>query len=58
MRRTDESVLTPRERDEVERMLHTVLALKETMRSFDEGDISLRDAVAHMVAVVSALRAA
>ena len=41
MRRTD-----PCERDELERMLNTLTHVKECMRSFEDGEISLRDAVA------------
>ena len=57
MRRADESVLTPREREDVERMLHALVQVKETARSFEEGDINLRDAISRMAWVLSSLRA-
>ena len=41
MRRTD-----PCERDELERMLNTLTHVKECIHSFEDGEISLRDAVA------------
>lgn len=58
MQRADETVLTPREREELERMLHTLLQVKETMRSFEDGDINLRDAVGQMALTLFAMRAA
>jgi hypothetical protein len=48
MRRADESVSTPREREELERMLQMMIQVKETMRSFEDGEINLRDAVGQM----------
>ena len=41
MRRTD-----PCERKELERMLNTLTHVKECIRSFEDGEISLHDAVA------------
>jgi hypothetical protein len=58
MRRADESVLTPREREELQRMLHALVHVQETMRCFEEGEINLRDAVGQMAVVLAALRAA
>ena len=49
MRRTDLC-----ERDELERMLNTLIHVKECIRSFEDGEISLRDAVFQMAAVFSA----
>jgi hypothetical protein len=58
MRRADPSVLTPREREEWERMLHTLVLVKEAIHSFEDGEINLRDTVCQMAAVLSAVRAA
>jgi hypothetical protein len=58
MQRADETVLTPREREELDRMLDTLLQVKETMRSFEDGDINLRDAVGQMALALFAMRAA
>ena len=58
MRRTDPNVLTPRERDEWQQMLQTLVLVKEAMRSFDDGETNLRDTVCQMAAVLSAARAA
>ena len=58
MRRTDPNVLTPRERDEWQQMLQTLVLVKEAMRSFDDGETNLRDTVCQMAAVLSAVRAA
>jgi hypothetical protein len=41
MRRTDLC-----EREELERMLNMLVHVKECIRSFEEGELSLRDAVA------------
>jgi hypothetical protein len=58
MRRADPSVLTPREREERERMLHALVLVKEAIRSFDDGEINLRDTVCQMAVVLSTVRAA
>jgi hypothetical protein len=58
MRRADPSVLTPREREEWERMLHTLVLVKEAIHSFEDGETNLRDAVCQMALVLSAVRAA
>ncbi len=58
MRRTDPTVLTPREREEWQRMLQTLVLVKEAMRSFEDGETNLRDTVCQMAAVLSAVRAA
>lgn len=57
MRRADSSVLTPREREERERMLHTLLQVKEAIRSFEDGETNLRDTVCQMATVLSAVGA-
>ena len=46
MRRTDPCDLIPCEREELERMLNMLVHVKECIRSFEEGELSLRDAVA------------
>ncbi len=56
MRRADPSVLTPRECEERERMLYTLVLVKEAVRSFEDGEINLRDAVCQMAAVLSTVR--
>ena len=38
-------------------MLHALVQVKETARSFEEGDINLRDAISRMAWVLSSLRA-
>lgn len=53
MRRADPSVLTPREREEWERMLHTLVLVKEAIRSFEDGEINLCDTVCQMALVLS-----
>jgi hypothetical protein len=58
MRRADPSVFTPRECEERERMLYTLVLVKETVRSFEDGEINLRDAVCQMAAVLSTVRGA
>ena len=58
MRRADPSVLTPRECEEREEMLYTLVLVKEAIRSFEDGETNLRDAVCQMAAVLSAVRAA
>jgi hypothetical protein len=58
MRRADPSVLTPRECEERERMLYTLVLVKEAVRSFEDGEINLRDAVCQMATVLSTWRAA
>jgi hypothetical protein len=50
MRRTDPFDLIPCEREELERMLNTPTHVKECIRSFEDGEISLRDAVWRMAA--------
>jgi hypothetical protein len=54
MRRTDPYDLIPCEREELDRMLNTLVTVKECIRSFEDGEISLRDAVWQMAAVLSA----
>ncbi len=58
MRRADPSVFTPRECEERERMLYTLVLVKETVRSFEDGEINLRDATCQMAAVLSTVRGA
>lgn len=58
MRRTDPSMLTPKEREERERMLHALVEVKEAVRLFEEGDANLGDTVRQVAAVLLALRAA
>jgi hypothetical protein len=58
MRRADPSVLTPREREEWERMLHTLVLVKEAIQSFEDGETNLRDTVCEMATVLSAVRGA
>ena len=58
MRRADPSVLTPRECEERERMLYTLVLVKEAVRSFEDGEINLRATVCQMALVLSAVRAA
>ena len=57
MRRVDQEYLTPDERDELERMLSTVVHVKDALRSFERGEINLRDAVWRMAVVISDGRA-
>jgi hypothetical protein len=52
MRRAD-----PCEHDELKRMLNTLIHVKECIRSFEDGEINLRDAVCQMAAVFCAGRA-
>ena len=54
MRRADLDDLTPHERDELTRMLNTLAFVKEAIRSFEEGEVNLRDAVTRMAAVLAA----
>lgn len=58
MRITDLNVLTPREHEEWQRMLQTLVQVKEAIRSFEDGETNLRDTVCQMAAVLSAGRAA
>ena len=58
MRSADPGILTPREREERERMLYTLVLVKEVIRSFEDGQTNLRDTVCQMAAVLSAVRAA
>jgi hypothetical protein len=58
MRRTDPSVLTQRESEDRERMLHTLVLVKEAIRSFEDGETNLSDTVCQMAAVLSTVRAA
>ena len=58
MRRTDPNVLTPREREEWQQMLQTLVLVKEAIRSFEDGETNLRDTVCQLAAVLSAVRAA
>ena len=58
MRRARQTELTPHERDELARMLNTLVRVKEAIRSFDDGEVNLRDAVAQIVATLSAVRVA
>lgn len=58
MRITDLNVLTPREHEEWQRMLQTLVQVKEAIRSFEDGETNLRDTVSQMAAVLSAVRAA
>ena len=58
MRRTDPNVLTPREREEWQQMLQTLVLVKEAIRSFEDGETNLRDTVYQLAAVLSAVRAA
>ena len=58
MRRADPSVLTPRECEERERMLYTLVLVKEAIRSFEDGEINLCDTVCQMALVLSTVRAA
>jgi len=53
----DQSVLTPRERDELERMLNTLVRVKEAITTFEAGELNLRDAVCRMAALISDGRA-
>jgi hypothetical protein len=58
MRRVDQSVLTPHERDELDRMWNTLANVKEALRCFEDGEINLRDAVYRVATVISDGRAA
>jgi hypothetical protein len=58
MRRADPSVLTPQECEERERMLYMLVLVKEAVRSFEDGEINLRDAVCQMAEVLSTVRGA
>ena len=58
MRRADPSVLTPREREERERMLHALVLVKEAIRSFEDGEANLRDTVCQMATMLCTWRAA
>ncbi|MFM7292985.1 MAG: hypothetical protein ACKO6B_17380 [Planctomycetia bacterium] len=51
-------MLTPKEREERERMLHALVEVKEAVRLFEEGDANLGDTVRQVAAVLLALRAA
>jgi len=53
MQRFDQSVLTPHERDELERMLTTLVRVQEALRFFEDGKINLRDAVCRVATVIS-----
>lgn len=57
MRKVDQGVLTPYERDELGRMLNTLVRLKEALRSFEDGESNLREAVSRMATVISNGRA-
>ena len=57
MRKVDQSVLTPHERDDLERMLNTLVRVKEALRSFEDGESNLREAVSRMATVISDRRA-
>lgn len=48
MRRADDGVLTPREREAIERQLHVLVQVQETVRSFEDGELNLRDAIGRM----------
>jgi len=52
-----QTALTPQERDDLERMLNTLVRVKEAMHTFEAGEISLRDAVCLMATVISDGRA-
>jgi hypothetical protein len=39
-------------------MLYTLVLVKETVRSFEDGEINLRDAVCQIAAVLSTVRGA
>jgi hypothetical protein len=57
MRRADGCDLTPHERDELTRLLHTLIQVKEAVRSFDDGEVNLRDAFSRMEVAVVGVRA-
>ena len=57
MLKLDQSVLKPHERDELERMLNTLVCVKEVLRSFEDGESDLREAVSRMATVISDGRA-
>ena len=57
MRKVDQGVLTPYERDELERMLNTLVCVKEALSSFEDGEINLRDVVCRVATVISDSRA-
>jgi hypothetical protein len=57
MRRTDPSILTPKEREERERMLHALIEVKEAIRLFEDGETNLGDTVRQVAVVLSSLRA-
>jgi len=52
-----QTVLTPQERDNLERLLNTLVRVKEAVHTFEAGEISLRDAVCLMATVISDGRA-
>ena len=54
----DQRVLTPQERDELERVLNTLAHVKEAVDTFEAGEINLREAVCRIGAVISAGRVA
>ena len=58
MRSTDPNVLNPREREERQRTLQTLVLVKQAIRSFEDGETNLRDTVGQMAAALSAVRAA
>lgn len=58
MRRADDGILTEREREDLHRMLRTLVRVQEALWSFEDGEINLRDAVVQMAAVLSGVHAA
>ena len=52
-----QTVLTPQERDNLERLLNTLVRVKEAVHTFEAGEISLRGAVCLMATVISDGRA-
>jgi hypothetical protein len=53
MRRADPCVVLLHERDELERMLDTLVHIKGCIRSFEDGEINLREAVCQIAAAIS-----
>ena len=53
----DQCVLTPQEWEELERMLNTLVRVKEAIHMFEAGELNLRDTVCRMAAMISDGRA-